>query len=94
MSTQRNSSNPLDPAIILSIIENSLPERASNDQYEGSTSADTPLKSCQDALAILFHAIMLAVDFRLVGLGEDGTIGNLAEKNKTTKRNTICICLV
>ena len=87
MSTQRNSSDPLNPATILSIIEKSLPERASNDQ-------DAPLKSCQDVLAILFHTIMLAVDFRLVGLGEDGTIGNLAEKNKTTKRNTICICLV
>ncbi|CAG8510115.1 5070_t:CDS:2 [Paraglomus brasilianum] len=79
MSTQRNSSDPLNPATILSIIEKSLPERASNDQ-------DAPLKSCQDVLAILFHTIMLAVDFRFIGLGEDGTIASSTEEQDTIPR--------
>lgn len=37
--------------------------------------SDPHLKSPYDAIALICHACMLAVGFRLVGLGEDHKIG-------------------
>ncbi|KAG9288725.1 hypothetical protein G9A89_004344 [Geosiphon pyriformis] len=72
--TSQNQGNPLDPANVLHIFDNILP-RPHSPETAGSTS-NVLLKSGHDALAAAFHAIMLAVDFRFVGLGEDGTIGS------------------
>ena len=56
---------------ILDYMIKSLPERSSNQQTP-------PLKNAYAAIALLSHACMLAVGFRLIGLGEDQRIGNIA----------------
>lgn len=40
-----------------------------------STLSEPQLKNPYDAVALLAHACMLAVDFRLIGLGEDDRLG-------------------
>lgn len=37
--------------------------------------SEPQLKNPYDAVALLSHACMLAVDFRLIGLGEDDRLG-------------------
>jgi hypothetical protein len=53
---------------ILNYISKSLPPRSSDDQTP-------PLKNPYAAIALFCHACMLAVGFRLKGLGEDHRIG-------------------
>jgi hypothetical protein len=63
-----------------------LPNMAGNPLAAGSLSlfmatslpkeATTPFKNPYDAIALAVHAGMIAVGFRLVGLGEDHRIGN------------------
>jgi hypothetical protein len=60
---QNNETNILAPEAVLSILDTSL-----KPTEEGS---NIILGSSQDALAALFHTIMQAVGFRLVGLGEE-----------------------
>ncbi|CAG8468535.1 12466_t:CDS:10 [Ambispora gerdemannii] len=74
-TTLPSQANPLDPANVLNILENVLPSpRAEEASTAASASENVILRSGHDALAALFHSIMLAVDFRFVGLGEEGTI--------------------
>lgn len=40
-----------------------------------SSQAGPQLKNPFDAVALLVHACMLAIDFRLIGLGEDDRLG-------------------
>lgn len=48
--------------------------------YQSLPKESTPhLKNPYDAIALLSHACMLAVGFRLVGLGEDHKIGMPSE---------------
>ncbi|CAG8514923.1 3636_t:CDS:2 [Ambispora leptoticha] len=73
MSTDQT--NPLDPANVLNILEDSLPRPQTEETLtDTSASENVILRSGLDALAVLFHSIMLAVDFRFVGLGEEGTL--------------------
>lgn len=51
------------------ILELSAQSLGSDEQSE------TSLNNTYEAIALIGHACMTAVDFRLVGLGEDGTIG-------------------
>ncbi|CAB4374360.1 unnamed protein product [Rhizophagus irregularis] len=74
---QNNETNVLAPEAVLSILDTSL-----KPTEEGT---DIILGSSQDALAALFHSIMQAVGFRLVGLGEED---NSEEDNKITNRDT------
>lgn len=64
---QNNETNILAPEAVLSILDTSL-----KPTEEGT---DIILGSSQDALAALFHSIMQAVGFRLVGLGEEDNSG-------------------
>lgn len=64
---QNNETNVLAPEAVLSILDTSL-----KPTEEGT---DIILGSSQDALAALFHSIMQAVGFRLVGLGEEDNSG-------------------
>lgn len=41
----------------------------------GQEQPETCLNNAYEAIALVGHACMTAVDFRLVGLGEEGTIG-------------------
>ena len=59
-----NPSNKLSAASLTQLMTRSLP-KTSEDQIRNS----------YDAVALLMHACMLAVGFRLVGLGEDHRIG-------------------
>ncbi|CAG8567036.1 8124_t:CDS:2, partial [Funneliformis mosseae] len=60
--------NVLAPEAVLSIIDKNLKPS------EGREGSITVLGSSQDALAALTHAIMQAVGFRLVGLGEEDSL--------------------
>lgn len=53
---------------ILDYMVKSLPERSTEDQTP-------PFKNAFAAIALFSHACMLAVGFRLIGLGEDHKIG-------------------
>jgi hypothetical protein len=55
---------------ILNYISKSLPPRGSDDHTP-------PLKTPYAAIAIFCHACMIAVGFRLKGLGEDHKIGKV-----------------
>jgi hypothetical protein len=59
-----NSGNVLSAENVANIMLSSLP-KTSNSQ----------LRNPYDAIALLCHACMLAVGFRLIGLGEDHRIG-------------------
>lgn len=61
-------SSPLDPSALLSLLPSLLP-------HDGKKLA-TPT----DALAVLFHAMMSALEFRLVAIDDDSPSGN-AETN-------------
>lgn len=50
-----------------------------------STLSGPQLKNPYDAVAILAHACMLAVDFRLVGLGEDDRLGEYIMKTSASR---------
>ena len=63
MST--NAGNPLSAPALAALMNSSLPKNA-----------DPQLRNPFDALALLGHACMIAVGFKLVGLGEDHQIGN------------------
>ena len=43
-----------------------------------SSDADPAIRSPYDAIALLSHACMLAVGFRLIGLGEEHKIGRIS----------------
>ncbi len=60
----RSSQNALSADSLVRYLASSLPK-----------DADPQIKSPTDAIAIACHAGMLAVGFRLVGLGEDHRIG-------------------
>jgi len=60
-----NQNKPLSAPSLSKFITASLPK-----------DAEPQLKSSTDAIAVAAHAGMLAVGFRLVGLGEDHKIGN------------------
>lgn len=64
----------LSAASITSYIAQSLPQSQADQQ---------PLKNAYSAIALLCHACMLAVGFRLVGLGEDDKIEAHSEPNNT-----------
>lgn len=66
--------NPLDPEIVLSTLENVFRTSVKDIDLEPATDK-VLLRSGQDALAALFHSIMLSLGFRLVGLDEDDTFG-------------------
>ena len=52
---------------LLSLMSRSLPEQIPD--------AKTPIKDSYAAIALFSHACMLAVGFRLIGLGEDHRLG-------------------
>ncbi|RHZ47861.1 hypothetical protein Glove_566g16 [Diversispora epigaea] len=71
----QTAKDPLDPETVLSTLENILQTNVKNTDLESS--AETVLlRSGQDALAALFHSIMLNLGFRLIGLDEDDTFGD------------------
>ena len=59
-----NVGNPLSSLSLSSYMASSLPK-----------TADPQLRNPYDAVALLAHACMIAVGFRLVGLGEEHKIG-------------------
>ncbi|GBC08082.1 hypothetical protein RclHR1_00790032 [Rhizophagus clarus] len=75
---QNNETNILAPEAVLSILDTNL-----KPTEEGTT--NIIFGSGQDALAALFHSIMQAVGFRLVGLGEDD---NSSEDNNISNRDS------
>ena len=62
------STTALSAESLLGYMVKSLPERSSSDD-------SMPLKDSYAAIALFSHACMLAVGFRLIGLGEDHKIG-------------------
>ena len=64
MQTTEMASNPLSPSSLASVMASSLP-----------TDATASIKNEYEATALFSHACMVAVGFRLVGLGEDDRIG-------------------
>jgi len=60
--------NPLNPAAILDRMADALPTHEKDD-----TTSD--LSGSLDAVALMTHAAMAALDFRLVGFNEDQKIG-------------------
>ncbi len=63
--------NALGADSVLDYMVKSLPTPSSDEQTP-------PLKNAFAALALFSHACMLAVGFRLIGLGEDHKIGKQA----------------
>lgn len=63
------ASDPLQRSNVAKIITTSL---GGTDENPGSRG---PLKSATEAVAILAHASMIAVDFKLLGFDEDDRIG-------------------
>ncbi|CAG8444986.1 5941_t:CDS:2 [Gigaspora rosea] len=78
--TESNAADPLEPRSILAILEQTLPEKESQTESE-SSEANVILHSREDALAALFHSIMVSVGFRLVGLGEEDSDDNKIERD-------------
>ncbi|CAG8830860.1 20214_t:CDS:2, partial [Gigaspora margarita] len=78
--TESNAADPLEPRSILTILEQTLPEKESQTESE-SSEANVILHSREDALAALFHSIMISVGFRLVGLGEEDSDDNKIERD-------------
>ena len=82
--TSGTTSNVLDTDTVLSLLQRLLPTRSSEGQQgleSVSSTSSTPestviLGSQYEGLAALSHAIMTAVGFRLVGLGEDDSLGS------------------
>ena len=62
-----SSSNALSPDAVLDYMTKSIPRRDADDHT-------SPLKNPFAAVALFCHACMLAVGFRLIGLGEDHKI--------------------
>ncbi|KXS19988.1 hypothetical protein M427DRAFT_142867 [Gonapodya prolifera JEL478] len=77
-----SNENPLDPFRVLEILRKTLPRsqplREGNDGATASGSVtltpDVLFKSQADAVSGVIQACMLALDFRLVGLGEEGPV--------------------
>jgi hypothetical protein len=69
MMPPNTAGNPLSAASLSTFMAASLPK--------GSDGADPQLKTTYEAVALASHACMIAVGFRLVGLGEDDRIGKL-----------------
>ncbi|KAF9358944.1 hypothetical protein BGX26_000550 [Mortierella sp. AD094] len=73
------SSNVLDCDSVLDLLQTLLATSSSNTATStsepASTTTTTILNSPYEGLAVLSHAIMTAVGFRLVGLGEDDSLG-------------------
>ena len=67
-----NHGNVLSAQNVTQIMLSSLPK-----------SPEPQLRDPLDAIALLCHACMLAVGFRLIGLGEDQTIGKLVLRAPT-----------
>lgn len=63
MSPPNTTGNPLSAGSLALFMATSLPKRAE------------PLKNAYEAVALAVHAGMIAVGFRLIGLGEDHRIG-------------------
>ena len=61
-----NHGNVLSAASITELMTSSLPK-----------SSNAQLRNPYDVIALLCHACMLAVGFRLIGLGEDHKIGEV-----------------
>ena len=59
-----NRANPLSASSLTRFMTASLPK-----------STDTQLRNPYDTIALLCHACMIAVGFRLIGLGEEHKIG-------------------
>ena len=68
MSTA-STKTPFSPPALLRLIIASIPTVA------GTAQLSTP----HDAIALLVHACLLSVGFRLVGLGEDDRLGALRQ---------------
>lgn len=62
-------SNPLSATSLATYMSASLPKEAS-----------PQIKGAYDAVALAVHAGMIAVGFKLIGLGEDHRIGNCLAK--------------
>ena len=58
--------NPLSAGVLITIMTRSLP-----------TSQNSQLRNSYEAVALFSHACMIAVGFRLIGLGEDHKIGQI-----------------
>ena len=63
--------NPLNLATLLSLIEGSLWKSSSD-----SSVRPQMLRNPYDAIALFVHSCMLAVGFRLIGLGDDDKLGS------------------
>lgn len=66
MLPANSAGNPLSAASLSTFMAASLPR-----------SSDSRLNSAYEAVALAAHSAMIAVGFRLVGLGEDDKIGEL-----------------
>ncbi|KAF9215319.1 hypothetical protein BGZ59_001703 [Podila verticillata] len=90
------TSNLLDCDTVLKLLQSLLPtsttpaEATTTEASTSSRPSTTVLASEYEALAALSHAIMTAVDFRLVGLGEDDSLENERKTmDDTTKSNAL-----
>lgn len=68
MAPHNTAGNPLSAESLTALMASSLPKDAC-----------PQLKNPFDAIALAIHAGMIAVGFRLIGLGEDHKIGEYAE---------------
>lgn len=72
--TTTMAGNPLSSGSLAAFMATSLPrDPASTSSSEPSSASQ--VKNPYDAIALLCHAAMLAVGFKLIGLGEDHKIG-------------------
>ncbi|GJJ69132.1 proteasome inhibitor subunit 1 (PI31) [Entomortierella parvispora] len=82
-STATGASSALDADSVLTLLQSLLPAAQAQQDPDSTSSSDTRtseptvfLSSPYEGLASLSHAIMTAVGFRLVGLGEDDSLEN------------------
>ena len=64
MTSTHGAGNPLGAPSLSTLMAASLPK-----------AGDSKLTSAYEAIALATHACMIAVGFRLIGLGEDDKIG-------------------
>lgn len=77
MVQSNTSGNPLSAGSVALYMASSLPK--------GEASQ---LKNSTEAIALAVHAIMIAVGFRLIGLGEDEKIGMVISSNLVPYANS------
>lgn len=72
------SGNPFSASSLINYMEASLPASLSSSSDNEEEAGVTLLQTPYEAIALLCHACMLAVGFRLIGLGEDHKLGMLS----------------